>query len=423
MIDLEHLRQNPDLYRRAIARKRIPLDLERLLEVDATLRSLRQALDHLRHERNQLTEQVATARAKDEKDILVQQSRKIGDQVATQQAVFASAEEEFAKLAALLPGLPCDGVPDGASDDDNVELRRWGKPPQFAFAERDHMELAALHNMVELDGARLIAGSRAYALKGKGALLELAILRFALDSVLARGLTPVLPPLMVKENAMFGTGYFPLGEENAYELSRDKLYLTGTSEVGMVAMHIGQTLDLEQLPIKYAGMTPCFRREAGSAGRDVKGLYRVHQFQKVEQIVICPNDQDLSLAEHNGLLQNAEDILQNLQLPYRVVAVCAGEMGLGQVRKHDIETWMPSRESYGETHSCSSFHDFQTRRLGIKYRTKDGKKVYAHSINNTAIASPRILIAFLENHQQADGSIYVPPALRPYLAGQEKLSL
>jgi seryl-tRNA synthetase len=432
MIDLEHLRQNVDVYRIAIARKRIPLDLDCLIAVDTKVRAMRQDLDRLRQERNQLTEQVAKGAVKatpgnkggdnnDVKENLIARSREIGEEIATKQALFATSEAEFEQLAALLPGLPCDGVPDGASDDDNVELRRWGEPKTFPFPERDHLELAALHNMVDLEGARLIAGSRAYALKGAGALLELAVLRFALDLVVARGMTPVLPPLMVKENAMFGTGYFPLGEENAYELTKDKLYLTGTSEVGMVAMHIGQTLDFARLPIRYAGMTPCFRREAGSAGRDVKGLYRVHQFQKVEQIVIGPNDQEFSLAEHKALLQNAEDILQLLELPYRVVAVCSGEMGLGQVRKHDIETWMPSRKAYGETHSCSSFHDFQARRLGLKYRDQEGRKLYAHTLNNTAIASPRILIALLENHQQQDGCIYIPPALRPYLGGKERL--
>ena len=428
MIDLEYLRQNPDLYRTAVARKRIPLDLDRLLEADAVLRALRKELDKLREERNKLTDLVAQTGGKTkggennvEKAALIARSRATGDDIAAKQASFDAAEREFECLAALLPGLPCQGVPDGASDNDNVELRRWGEPQNFPFAERDHMELAALHNMIELEGARHIAGSRAYALKGAGALLEMAVLRFALDKVMARGLIPMLPPLMVKENAMFGTGYFPLGEENAYEITRDKLYLTGTSEVGMVAMHLGKTLDHTELPIRYAGMTPCFRREAGSAGRDVKGLYRVHQFHKVEQIVICPSDEALCLKEHNALLQNAEDILQALELPYRVVAVCAGEMGLGQVRKHDIETWMPSRKAYGETHSCSSFHDFQARRLDLKYRDQDGRKVYAHTLNNTAIASPRILIPLLENHQLPDGSIYIPPALRPYLGGKERL--
>jgi seryl-tRNA synthetase len=235
------------------------------------------------------------------------------------------------------------------------------------------------------------------------------------------GFTAVLPPLMVRQQAMYGTGYFPLGEDNAYMLEKDNLFLTGTSEVGIVAMHMNRTIEPAQLPMRYIGTSTCFRREAGAAGRDTKGLYRVHQFQKVEQVVFCQNDPKISEEEHYKLLQNAEDIVQALELPYRVVAVCTGDLGLGQVRKHDIETWMPSRNAYGETHSCSTFHDFQARRLNIRY--KDGKqKQFIHTLNNTAIASPRILIPLLENHQQADGGIYVPKALRPYLGGRELLA-
>jgi len=423
MIDLEHLRQNPALYSAAVHRKKIPLDIEQLLEVDQKLRTLRQELDLLRQKRNQLTEKIAQKTTMSETDIaaLKEWSRQTGDQLAARQKAFDDINHTFERLAALLPGLPCPEVPDGSDDKDNVQLRLWGEKPDFDFAPLDHMQLAARHNMLDLDGARRIAGSRAYALKGSGALLELALLRFALDKVMSRGMTPVLPPLMVKEKAMFGTGYFPLGEDNAYEITKDKLYLTGTSEVGMLALYLDQTVNLEDLPLRFAGMTPCFRREAGSAGRDVKGLYRVHQFQKVEQVVICQNDPEQSLLEHNALLQNAEDILQELELPYRVVLVCAGDMGLGQVRKHDLETWMPSRGAYGETHSCSTFHDFQARRLNLKYKNRDGNKVYAHTLNNTAIASPRILIPFLENHQRQDGSIYIPPALRSYLGQGEFL--
>jgi len=423
MINLEDIRQNTALYRQAIERKRIDLDIDVLLKTDEKLKAARQKLDQLRQKRNQLTDQIKknqTAESAD-KEVIIARSREIGEQIAAEQIEHDTLEAQFTALAAYVPGLPCDDVPDGVGDEDNVELRRVGEIPNFQFDARDHMQLAGLHKMVDQEGARQIAGSRAYALKGMGALLELAVLRYAFDLVVARRLTPVLPPLMVKENAMYGTGYFPLGEDNAYELGKDKLYLTGTSEVGMMAMHMGQTLDLEEMPLRFVGMTPCFRREAGSAGRDVKGLYRVHQFQKVEQVVICANDVETSFKEHTALLQNAEDILQALELPYRVVAVCAGEMGLGQVRKHDIETWMPSRNAYGETHSCSSFHDFQARRLRLKYRDKDGNKIYAHTLNNTAIASPRILIALLENHQQKDGSIYVPAALRPYLGGREVL--
>ncbi len=274
-----------------------------------------------------------------------------------------------------------------------------------------------MHGLVDFDGARNIAGSRAYALTGNGALLELAIMRLALDKILSKGFTLISPPLLVKDTAMFGTGYFPLGEDNAYELEKDKLYLTGTSEVGIVSMHMNKTFPLTELPKRYVGISPCFRREAGAAGRDTKGLYRVHQFQKVEQIVFCANDQEISLQEHFSLLHNAEEVMQALELPYRIVAMCTGDMGLGQVCKHDIETWMPSRNNYCETHSCSSFHDFQSRRLNISYRDNNGEKLLVYTLNNTAVASPRILIPFLENHQNADGSIHIPIALRAYLNG------
>lgn len=221
---------------------------------------------------------------------------------------------------------------------------------------------------------------------------------------------------------MFGTGYFPLGEDNAYELEKDNLYLTGTSEVGVVSMHANRTFQLSDLPKRFVGISTCFRREAGSAGRDTKGLYRVHQFQKIEQVVFCENDHRVSEREHYSLLENAETLLQMLELPYRVVAVCTGDMGLGQTLKHDIETWMPSREAYCETHSCSSFFDFQSRRLGIRYRDEKQKN-YVFTLNNTAIASPRILIPFLENHQNEDGSINIPTALRPYLSGRTILTM
>jgi seryl-tRNA synthetase len=348
---------------------------------------------------------------------------------------------------AHVPGLPAVDVPEGADDSDNVEIYRVGDVVTRTFKERDHIELALRNRMVDFEGARFAAGSRAYGLIGDGALLELAVLRFALDHVLAKGFTAVLPPLMVNEAAMFGTGYFPLGEDNAYQLEGGKRYLTGTSEVGIVAMQANRVLDglsraadiaadsetlgAVELPdcnfnneykaLRFAGISTCFRREAGAAGRDTKGLYRVHQFQKVEQVVFCANDAEVSEQEHLRLLKNSEEIVQALELPYRVVAVCTGDMGLGQVRKHDIETWMPSREAYCETHSCSTFHDFQARRLGIRYLDADGKKQYVHTLNNTAIASPRILIALLENHQNQDGTINVPKALRPYLGGREVL--
>jgi seryl-tRNA synthetase len=226
---------------------------------------------------------------------------------------------------------------------------------------------------------------------------------------------------MVREQAMVGTGYFPIGEEQAYKLERDELYLAGTSEVGVVALHANQVLQREDLPLRYAGLSACFRREAGAAGKDTKGLYRVHQFQKVEQVVICGDDAEETAREHAQLLANAEEILQALELPYRVVVVCAGDMGLGQVRKHDLEAWMPSRNAYGETHSCSTLNAFQARRLNIRFMGENGEKRHVHTLNNTAIASPRILIPLLEVHQQEDGRVRIPVALRPYMGGREYL--
>lgn len=419
MIDIGEIRENPEVFRRAIVDKGIDLDLDRLLDVDARRRAIGKEVNELREQRNRITEQVK--KSSEDRQANIERSREIGAELAGKEADLQTIDAEFARLMAFVPGVPANGVPVGKDDGDNIEIRRVGEPTEKNFDIKDHIELAVLHGMVDFDGARNAAGSRAYALTGNGALLELAVLRFALDRVIARGFVPVLPPLMVKEHAMFGTGYFPIGEENAYELERDKQYLTGTSEVGIVSMRMNETYEAGALPLRYAGISVCFRREAGAAGRDTKGLYRVHQFQKVEQVVLCANDEALSEKEHFGLLANAEEIVQALELPYRVMAMCTAELGLGQVRKHDIETWMPGRESFGETHSCSTFHEFQARRLGIRYRDEELKKHFVHTLNNTAIASPRILIAMLENHQNKDGSIRVPLALQPYLYGCELL--
>lgn len=418
MIDFEEVKRRQADYKNAIRSKRIPLDFDRLLHVAEERKTVRRVVDELRRERNQITAFVAAGA---ERTANIEKGRAVGERLKLEEAKLLDLENSYRELTALLPGIPAPEVPLGETDADNVEVKIHGRPTTFDFAFRDHLELAALHKLANFEGAREIAGSRAYALMGIGALLENAVLQFALAHIVKKGFTAVLPPLLVNEVAMFGTGYFPLGEDSAYHLEKDNLFLTGTSEVGAVAIHANETVNQVDLPLRYVGISPCFRREAGAAGRDTKGFYRVHQFQKVEQVVFCANDPEVSRAEHNALLQNAEEIVQALELPYRVVAVCTGDMGLGQVRKHDIETWMPSRNSYGETHSCSTFHDFQARRLNIRYRDAYGKKHFVHTLNNTAIASPRILIALLENHQNRDGTINVPKALRPFLGGMELL--
>jgi seryl-tRNA synthetase len=276
--------------------------------------------------------------------------------------------------------------------------------------------------LVEWEGPRRFAGARSYALVGNGALLEMAVLRLAVDLLVSRGMRLVSPPVMVKERAMLGTGYFPLGKDEAYSLPADELFLVGTSEVALVSMFCDETLDASRLPIRNAGISPCFRREAGAHGKDTRGLYRVHQFMKVEQVIFCEPDEAVAERHHYELLANAEAILSKLEIPYRIAMACTGDIGLGQTRKHEVESWMPGRAAYSETHSCSTLGDFQARRSNIRVRTEGGDLVYPYTLNNTAVASPRILIPLLENHQNADGSVTLPSALVPYMLGQERLS-
>ncbi len=286
-----------------------------------------------------------------------------------------------------------------------IEVGRWGEPPVFDFTPRDHVELATALDMVDFERPRKFAGSRSYAPKGDGVLLEQAVLRFALDTLIADGFVPVSPPVLVKDVAMLGTGYFPLGYDEAYRMEKDNLSLTGTSEVGLASLHMDELLNQRDLPIRYAGFSYCFRREAGASGKDTKGLYRVHQFTKVEQVVVAENDVTASQKEHHRLLRNSRNILEALGIPHRVALACTGEIGLGQVRKHEVESWMPSRQGYYETHSCSTLHEFQARRLNIRYRDAGGKSRYAHTLNNTAIASPRILILSLRTFSELTGRL------------------
>ncbi len=420
MLALQFIRDHPDRVRFAIESKGIDLDLDRLLELDVRRRAMKTEADQLRARRNELSSAIPGL-AGEEKQAAIAESREVGGRIKALEGELTEVEAELDQLLLLVPGIPAPEVPVGTSEADNLEVRRWGEPPRSGFEARDHLDLALALGMVDLEGPRTFAGSRSYALMGDGALLEQAVLQYALARLVAAGFTAVSPPVMVREEAMVGTGFFPIGREDTYRLERDDLYLCGTSEVGLVSLHREQILEEERLPVRYAGISLCFRREAGAAGRDTKGFYRVHQFYKVEQVSICVADEAVSEREHQLLLGNSEAIVQGLGLPYRVALACTRELGLGQVRKHELETWMPSRGAYCETHSCSTLHDFQARRSNIRYRTGDGKVRFVHTLNNTAIASPRILIAILENYQQADGSVVVPEVLRPYLGGRERL--
>jgi seryl-tRNA synthetase len=313
-------------------------------------------------------------------------------------------------------------VPEGKTDADNVELERVGTPPSFDFAPRDHIELGARQGWLDVEAGARLAGSRNYILKGELALLEDAVLRLAMDHMLAKGFVPLSVPTLVRYEPLLGTGYFPGGEEQTYKTdARDELYLVGTAEVPVTALHAGEILDHEDLPKLYVARSACYRREAGTYGKDTRGIYRVHQFQKVEQVVIDVADDELSLRHHHAILKNSKEVLESCELAYRVVNVCGGDLGVPHVQKFDIETWMPSRQGYGETHSASRFHDYQARRLDLRYRDAEGKVRVCHTLNNTVAASTRMLIALLENHQQADGTVRLPKALRAYMGGCERI--
>ncbi|MBI2566605.1 MAG: serine--tRNA ligase [Candidatus Schekmanbacteria bacterium] len=420
MLDIAFIRTECDQVKNAARAKGVDVDIDRLLDLDERRRKLITENSELRARRNDLSRAVRELRGGD-RDQAIAESKSVGARVTEVERELAEVAAAFDELMLRVPSIPAPEVPPGESDADNLEIRRWSQPRQLDFPVRDHVDLAQALDLVDFSRPQAYAGSRSYALKGDGVLLEQAVLNFALNHVAAKGFVPVSPPVLVKEQALVGTGFFPLGYEDTYRLERDGLFLAGTSEVGLVSLHRDEILDEKRLPIRYVGISPCFRREAGAAGKDTKGLYRVHAFNKVEQVVLCRNDEAVSEQEHHGLLRNAEEIVQALGLPHRVALACAKETGLGQVRKHELETWMPSRNGYCETHSCSTLHEFQARRSKIRYRDQSGSLRFVHTLNNTAIASPRILIAILENYQNADGSVTIPGVLRPYLGGRSRL--
>lgn len=421
MLDIQYIRAHADEVKRAVLRKRFDVDIDRLLVIDAERRAALSEVNTLRQKRNELSALIPKLPSA-ERAAAVEEAKRVRDRIAQLEQAAGPAQDEFEQLMLRVPSVPLPEVPDGATDDDNVEIRRFGEPTTFDFAPRDHVELALALGLVDFENPRKYAGGRSYALTGDGVLLELAVLQYALHTVAQTGFTPVSPPVMVRDVALQGTGFFPLGRDDTFALERDEMFLVGTSEVGLVSLFREQILDEADLPKRLVGISPCFRREAGAAGKDTKGLYRVYQFQKVEQVVICANDPEVSRREHLAILGNAETILRGLGIPHRVAIACAGEMGQGQVLKHEIESWMPSRNKYSETHSCSTLHEFQARRSMIRYRDAGDKVRYCHTLNNTAIASPRILIPLLENFQQADGSVVIPPPLRPYLGGRDRLA-
>ncbi len=424
MIDLRLIREHPDLVKQAAAQKNMSVDIDRILAVDARRRALETEFNDLRFRQNQAGEQIARA-PKEQRAELTKAMSQIKARLKEIDAERERVEAELHALMLLVPQIPDPAAPVGRDASDNVEVRRVGTPrrrQEFGFDFRDHLDLGLHLGIIDIDRGVKIAGSRNYVLRGAGAQLHEAVLRLAWDLMIARGFVPLTVPVLVNDRLMEGTGFFPLHRDEVYLCERDGQSLVGTAEVPVTGYHSDEILEEAELPKLYVARSTCFRREAGAAGKDTRGLYRIHYFDKIEQVVICKADPAESAQWHEAILANAEAVLQALELPYRVMEVCTGDMGQGKVRMFDIETWMPSRDAYGETHSASRFHDFQARRLNLRYRRGDtGKPEFCHTLNNTVIASPRILIPLLELNQNADGSVTVPNALRPYMGGLERI--
>jgi seryl-tRNA synthetase len=419
MLDRRFIRDNPEAVKAAVRVKGIDLDVDELLRLDQSSRELQRELDEAQTQRKSFAREFARA---DEAT-----REKLRAEHEEQDLHLKSVREQLTdvneRLQALLlrtPMVPWAGAPVG-DESANVTIRTWGEQPAFDFEPKDHVELLESRDWAEFSRARKASGERAYALKGEMVLLERAMLSYALDYLIELGLMPISVPALVREEPLIGNGQFPAHREETYAIPADDLYLAGTAEVALVGLHAGEILDAKALPIRYAGISPCFRREAGSAGRDVRGLLRVHQFEKVEQFVICRADDEESDQWHAELLDAAEHLLQGLGLAYQVVEISTGDMGAGKYRMNDIETWMPSLGAYRETHSCSSLHDWQARRASIRYRDTDGTVKFAYTLNNTAIATPRLLAALVENCQTADQKVQIPKVLRPYLGGRTEL--
>jgi seryl-tRNA synthetase len=412
MLDLKLVREDPDRVRAALA-KRGPgaaEQVDRLLAADAARRRLVTEVEALRAEQKRRGREVAKA-APGEREQVLAGLKELSDRLDEAEARLRAAEAELAEVLARVPNLPDPATPPGG-EDDSVELRRWGTPPAFDFPVRDHLELGELLGAIDTVRAAKVSGARFGYLVGWGALLELALVRFAMDRLTAAGFVPMVPPVLVRREAMFGTGFLPTDEQQIFRTAGDDLYLAGTSEVPLVSYHSDELLDPGGLPLRYAGFSTCFRREAGSYGKDTRGIFRVHQFDKLEMVsFVLP---DASADEHQLLLARQEELLQALELPYRVVDIAAGDLGGSAARKFDCEAWIPSQGTFRELTSTSNCTDYQARRIACRVRTPEGNRPL-HTLNGTAIAVGRTIVALLENHQQADGSVRVPAALQSHL--------
>jgi len=420
MLAMDFIKSNRADVERAIRDKGADVDLGALLALEAEARGLKTEIDTLRASRNAISARFKDARP-EEKAKLGAEAKAAGAKATELEAELGDKDAALKALMLKLPGIPWEGAPVGPDESFNTVVRTQGSPPNFTFEPLDHVALIERNDWADLSRVVQVSGSRTYCLKGRLALLETKLMGWALEQIAAAGFTPITVPAIAREQAFLNQGQFPGHREETYALPNDDAYLAGTAEVALTSLHSGEIVENAKLPILYAGFSPCFRREAGSAGRDVRGLLRVHQFVKVESWVMCEADEAVSAEWHAKLLALAEQLLTALEIPYQVIETSTGDMGLGKYRMNDIESWVPSLAKFRETHSCSTLHDWQARRANLRYRGEDGKVRFAHTLNNTALASPRILVPLLENHQTADGRVRLPQAIRHLMGGDEFL--
>lgn len=426
MLDIKFVRKNRDLMKKVVKDKGCDLDIDELLVLDEKRRKKLAILEEFRARKNRANKEIVSTKDVKKKQKIISEMRKIDKAADKIKGEFKEIDREYKKLMALVPNIYSEDTPVGSDETANKEIYRWGKVPQFDFPIKDHIQLGKDLDLIDVEKGVKTSGFRGYYLKNEAVLLQIALMQYALEKLREQGFILMIPPTILRSFALFGSGHFPEGKHEIYQIAnpgrlsdgkkiKEKLFLAGTSEPPLLAYYADAILEEKDLPIKVAGFSQCYRSEVGSYGKDTKGLYRLHEFMKVEQVVLCRADKGESHRLFEELNRNSQEILEELKLPYRVVQICTGDMGSGKYEMRDIETWMPSRNSYGETHSNSNLTDWQARRLNIKYKKRDGSRNFVYTLNNTMIASPRILIAILENYQQRDGSIKVPKLLQDYL--------
>ncbi len=413
MLDIKFIRENKEFVAAGAKKKHIPFDVEKLLKVDDTRRALLTAIEKKRAEQNSVSQKVAKA-PEAERATLIADMKVVKDALQKEEEKLKGVMKEWQILMLTVPNIPDVSVPDGKSEQDNAEVRAVGKKPYFPVPQKSHIELMESLQLADFEKGAEVAGFRGYFLKNDAVRLTFALWHFAFDFFIKKGFAPMMVPSLVRKETLFGTGYLPQGKDDLY-VTQDGDYFAGTGEVGAMAYFMERVLKKEELPLKILAFSTCFRREAGSHGKDTKGLMRVHEFYKFEQVVLCEASHEISVRFHEEINRSTEEIIEALGIPYRTVANCGADLGLGQVKKYDIELWVPSENKYREISSASYFHDFQTRRLNIRYKDIDGKLRFAHSLNCTGLPSPRILISLIENYQQPDGTIRVPDVLKMYM--------